>query len=63
MLQELLARLPASLEIVLLALLLSCAVAIPLGVMAATRPGSWIDQLCRTAAGISAALGYEPADV
>ena len=23
----------------------------------------WIDQLCRTAAGISAALGYEPADV
>lgn len=54
-LQELLARLPASLEIVLLALLLSCAVAIPLGVMAATRPGSWIDQLCRllTTMGVS----------
>ena len=54
-LQELLARLPASLEIVLLALLLSCAVAIPLGVMAATHPGSWIDQLCRllTTMGVS----------
>jgi ABC-type dipeptide/oligopeptide/nickel transport system permease component len=42
-------------EIVLLALVLSCAVAIPLGVMAATRPGSWIDQLCRliTTMGVS----------
>ena len=54
-LQELLARLPASLEMVLLALLLACAIALPLGVMAATRPGSWIDQLCRllTTAGVS----------
>jgi peptide/nickel transport system permease protein len=54
-LQELLARLPASLEMVLLALVLSCAVAIPLGVMAATRPGSWVDQLCRlvTTMGVS----------
>jgi ABC-type dipeptide/oligopeptide/nickel transport system permease component len=52
---ELLARLPASLELVLLALLLACAVALPLGVLAATRPGSWIDQLCRvlTTAGVS----------
>jgi len=54
-LQELMARLPASLEIVLLALLFACAVAIPLGVAAATRPGSWIDQLARlvTTAGVS----------
>jgi ABC-type dipeptide/oligopeptide/nickel transport system permease component len=54
-LQELLARLPASLEMVLLALVVSCAVAIPLGVMAATRPGSWVDQLCRvvTTMGVS----------
>ena len=54
-LQELMARLPASLELVLLALLLACAVAIPLGVAAATRPGSWIDQLARlvTTAGVS----------
>ena len=54
-LQELLQRLPASLELVLLALVLACAIAIPLGVLAATRPGSWIDQLCRllTTAGVS----------
>jgi peptide/nickel transport system permease protein len=54
-LQELLARLPASLEMVLLALVVSCAVAIPLGVMAATRPGSWVDQMCRlvTTMGVS----------
>jgi ABC-type dipeptide/oligopeptide/nickel transport system permease component len=54
-LQELVARLPASLELVLIALLLSCAVALPLGVAAASRPGSWIDQLCRlvTTAGVS----------
>lgn len=53
--QELLQRLPASLEMVLLALLTACAVALPLGVLAATRPGSWIDQLCRviTTAGVS----------
>ncbi len=53
--QELLARLPASLELVLLALVLACAIALPLGVLAATRPGSWIDQLCRiiTTAGVS----------
>jgi len=54
-LQELLSRLPASLEMVLMALLLACAVALPLGVLAATKPGSWIDQLCRllTTAGVS----------
>jgi len=54
-LQELLQRLPASLEMVLLALLFACAVAIPLGVAAATRPGSWIDQVARlvTTAGVS----------
>ena len=35
--------------------LLACAIALPLGVLAATRPGSWIDQLCRlvTTAGVS----------
>lgn len=54
-LHELLTRLPASIEMVLLALALACAVALPLGVLAATRPGSWIDQLCRivTTAGVS----------
>jgi peptide/nickel transport system permease protein len=54
-LQELLSRLPASLELVLLALALACAVALPLGVMAAVHQGSWIDQLCRviTTLGVS----------
>ena len=54
-LQELVTRLPASIEMIVLALVLSCGVALPLGVMAATRPGSWIDQLCRliTTAGVS----------
>ena len=54
-LQELLTRLPASVEMVLLALVVACSIALPLGVMAATRPGSWIDQLCRlvTTAGVS----------
>ena len=53
--QQLITRLPASIEMVLLALLLACAIALPLGVLAATRPGSWIDQLCRviTTAGVS----------
>src|SRR5512146_1771593 len=46
-------RLPASAELTLLGLLV--AIAIPLGVLAATRPGSWIDHLCRvtTTAGVS----------
>ncbi len=52
---ELARRLPASLELTLLALLLSCAVALPLGILAATRPGSWIDHSCRVlvTAGVS----------
>ena len=54
-LEELLRRLPASIEIALLALVAACLIALPLGVLAATRPGSWIDQLCRlvTTAGVS----------
>lgn len=53
--KELISRLPASLELVLLALVLACAIALPLGVLAAVRQGSWIDQLCRliTTAGVS----------
>ena len=54
-LSDLARRLPASLELTLLALLISCAIAIPLGVMAATAPGSWRDHLCRVlvTAGVS----------
>src|SRR5579863_196882 len=36
-------RLPASAELTLLGLMISIVIALPLGVIAATRPGSWID--------------------
>ena len=54
-LTEIATRLPASLELTLSALIFAVAVAVPLGVLAATRPGSWIDHLCRllTTAGVS----------
>jgi len=53
--QELLTRLPASLELTLVALVLSLAIALPLGVLAAVRQDSWVDQLCRfvVTAGVS----------
>ncbi|MDM0035160.1 ABC transporter permease [Variovorax sp. J22P271] len=44
---DLLQRLPASLELTFFAFGLALATGIPLGVAAATRPGSWIDHLCR----------------
>jgi peptide/nickel transport system permease protein len=52
---ELLRRIPASLELTLFALLLSVAVAVPLGILAAVRQDSWVDQLCRfvVTAGVS----------
>jgi ABC-type dipeptide/oligopeptide/nickel transport system permease component len=52
---DLLARLPASLELTACGLLLAIAVALPLGIVSATRPGSWIDHLSRllTTAGVS----------
>jgi len=54
-LTELTTRLPASLELTLAGLFLAVIVAIPLGILAATRPGSWIDHLCRgiATAGVS----------
>src|SRR6266850_5547620 len=52
---DLLTRLPASLELTLCGLALALAVALPLGVLAAVRPGSWIDHAARvtTTAGVS----------
>jgi peptide/nickel transport system permease protein len=44
---ELLHRLPASLELTLSGLLLAIVIAVPLGILAATRPDSWIDHACR----------------
>lgn len=44
------ARLPASAELTLLGLVLSMLVAVPLGILAATRPNSLIDHACRVVA-------------
>src|SRR5712691_7118037 len=53
--KEIRTRLPASAELTLLGLLVSMAIAVPLGIFAATRPGSLIDHACRvvTTAGVS----------
>src|SRR5437879_204505 len=42
---ELLTRLPASAELTLLGSILAVAIAVPLGIAAANRPGAWIDHL------------------
>ena len=53
--EELTSRLPASMELTLVGLIFALSVAVPLGVLAATRPNSLIDQLCRVivTAGVS----------
>lgn len=53
--EEIASRLPASIELTLVALALAVAIALPLGVAAAVRQGSWVDQLARlvTTAGVS----------
>src|SRR5450755_780818 len=52
---ELRNRLPASAELTLLGLLVSVMIAIAVGLLAATPPGSWLHHLCRvtTTAGVS----------
>jgi ABC-type dipeptide/oligopeptide/nickel transport system permease component len=52
---EIKTRLPASAELTLLGLILSITIAVPLGILAATRPDSLIDHACRvvTTAGVS----------
>jgi peptide/nickel transport system permease protein len=49
-LTELRNRLPASAELTLFGLILSMAIAIPLGILAAVKQGSWIDHTCRVVA-------------
>ncbi|MFM9107713.1 MAG: ABC transporter permease, partial [Chloroflexota bacterium] len=51
-------RLPASAELVLYAMLLAIALAIPLGVLSAVKRGTWIDHLARVLAviGVSAPI-------
>jgi peptide/nickel transport system permease protein len=53
--QELRNRLPASAELTLLGLIISVLIAVPLGILAAVNPGSFIDHFCRvlTTAGVS----------
>src|SRR6266478_2199290 len=53
--KEIRTRLPASAELTLLGLMVSMAIAVPLGILAATRPGSLIDHTCRviSTAGVS----------
>jgi peptide/nickel transport system permease protein len=43
-------RLPASAELTLFGLILSMAIAVPLGILAAVKQGSWIDHICRVVA-------------
>ena len=52
---ELRTRLPASAELTLLGLIVSIVIAVPLGILAATKPNSWIDHACRivSTAGVS----------
>ena len=49
-LTELKNRLPASAELTLFGLILSMAIAVPLGILAAVKQGSWIDHTCRVVA-------------
>ncbi len=50
MLTEITNRLPASAELTLFGLMLSMLIAVPLGILAAVRQGSWIDHTCRVVA-------------
>src|SRR5450432_813639 len=43
-------RLPASAELTLFGLILSIMIAVPLGILAAVKQGSWIDHTCRIVA-------------
>jgi peptide/nickel transport system permease protein len=47
---EISSRLPASAELTLMGLFLAIAIAVPLGIFAAVKQGSWIDHLCRVVA-------------
>jgi len=53
---DLIQRLPASIELTLAALIFAIVVAVPLGVLAAARPDSAIDHLCRGLVTVGAAF-------
>ncbi|PWR23798.1 ABC transporter permease [Zavarzinia compransoris] len=48
--KDIVERLPASAELTLLGLFVAIAIAVPLGILAAVRQGSWVDHLCRIVA-------------
>lgn len=52
---EIASRLPASAELTLAGLILALIIAVPFGIMAAVKQGSWVDHSCRliTTAGVS----------
>src|SRR5258707_2515827 len=47
---EISSRLPASAELTLFGLVISMVIAVPLGILAAVKQGSWIDHTCRIVA-------------
>jgi peptide/nickel transport system permease protein len=47
---EIVSRLPASAELTLFGLIIAIVIAIPLGILAAVKQGSWIDHTCRIVA-------------
>lgn len=55
-LSDIVARLPASAELTLLALLFAALAGISLGVLAALRPNGWLDNLCRVIATLGVCL-------
>jgi peptide/nickel transport system permease protein len=48
--EDIIARLPASAELTLFGLVVAMLIAVPLGIIAAVRQGSWIDHACRIVA-------------
>jgi ABC-type dipeptide/oligopeptide/nickel transport system permease component len=53
---ELMGRMPASLEIGLYAVLIACLIGIPVGVLAASREGGWVDRVVRLVAAAGSAM-------
>ncbi len=53
---DLIDRLPASLELTIVAFAMAAAISLPLGIVAATRPGSWIDSVCRLVSTLGVSL-------
>jgi peptide/nickel transport system permease protein len=55
-LHDLATRLPASIELTVAALLFALVVGLPMGILAATRPGTFVDHACRVLVTVGAAF-------